>query len=462
VGERDELQVPDESGTAYPLALTMAVTLETVPVPQGRHALLPERPDRRWTCAPKIRNDIGGWRDAQEGDGVAQALVDVIRHQVSPMVPGFRVVRLVPPPEATGERTVTVDQTNTSVVVGERVVVKWMRDLSDAVHPGPTTLAHLAAVDFLGVPVTHGLLLWKTPGGQEVPCAVVTGYLPRARDGWEWCVDAAAQAMGLTEAVSPAPRSGSGTGALPLVDPWLHDFPARLGRLTAKLHIALARPSRVIPEPSHQVDFSVVRRWHASARRRLEDAIRLATSLDRGEATLRPRVEALAESIDSLLSITDSVLIQRIHADLHVGQILRWPGGLAVIDFDGNPIVDPLDEPADTAVSAGTNAAVQPAARDVAQMLRSIDHVARIVDKRTGFANTATVDAWSTTARAQLLNAYRRELSEAEHSHLLDERLLPAFEAEQVCRELIYSARHLKRWAYAPLGSLRLMYPGGP
>ncbi len=34
------------------------------------------------------------------------------------------------------------------------------------------------------------------------------------------------------------------------------------------------------------------------------------------------------------------VLVQRVHGDLHVGQILRWPGGLVVVDFHPNPVVE--------------------------------------------------------------------------------------------------------------------------
>src|SRR3954468_21654162 len=59
-----------------------------------------------WSCAPE--RSAGGtvadedWVDAEEGDGAAQALVDLLRYEELPSVPGFRVVRLGAPPEATG------------------------------------------------------------------------------------------------------------------------------------------------------------------------------------------------------------------------------------------------------------------------------------------------------------------------------------------------------------------------
>lgn len=108
--------------------------------------------------------------------------------------------------------------------------------------------------------------------------------------------------------------------------------------------------------------------------------------------------------------------IQRVHGDLHVGQVLRWPGGLVVVDFHPNPVVE--------LAGLSVSQAMAPAARDIARLLRSLDHVARVVDKGTGFAMTPAVDAWSESARTMLLDTYRLELESAGHPELLDERLV--------------------------------------
>ena len=139
--------------------------------------------------------------------------------------------------------------------------------------------------------------------------------------------------------------------------------------------------------------------------------------------------------------------MQHIHGDLHVGQILRWKDGLAIVDFDGNPV----------APSAG--GVMHPAARDVAQLIRSLDHVGQVVLHRNPQLPTAPVRAWLGRCRGELLDAYRRSLQDKAMTFLLDERLLPAFELEQELRELVYAERHLPDWAYAPLGSLRDLLP---
>ncbi len=391
-------------------------------------------------AAPQMSGDEG----PEEESGIAEAFVNLLRHEVIPPVPGFRVVRLVPPPEAHGERPVE-DESASSVVVGERVVVTWVRQVQDSDHEAPRTLAHLDAVGHFEVPETHGMLLWTAPSGREVPVAWATKYLPRARDGWDWCLELAQRALGVTS----TGRSGGS-------DSWASDFPARLGRTAAKLHLALATPSAILPEPTAVAPADLVRAWHAAARRLVGEAERVARdgTLEGVADVLIPRLGLLQAAVDHLGAVADAsealdgeqVLIQRVHGDLHVGQILRWPGGLAVVDFHPCPMVE-VD-----GLSVGQ--AMQPAARDIARLLRSLDHVARVVDKGTGFAMTDRVDAWSCAARARLLDAYRSELAEAGRSNLLDERLLPAFEAEQLCREIVYASEHLPSWVYAPLGGL--------
>ena len=162
----------------------------------------PAAPAARRTTPLRCRGWAGRRRSGDEArptrsPGIAEAFVNLLRHEVIPPVPGFRVVRLVPPPEARGERPVE-DEDVSSVVVGERVVVTWVRQVQDADHEAPRTLAHLDAVDYFEVPETHGMLLWTAPSGREVPVAWATKYLPRARDGWDWCLELAQRALGVT------------------------------------------------------------------------------------------------------------------------------------------------------------------------------------------------------------------------------------------------------------------------
>ncbi|MFC7644494.1 hypothetical protein ACFQX6_30165 [Streptosporangium lutulentum] len=316
-----------------------------------------------------------------------------------------------------------MDQTNHSVVVGESVVVKWLTPPAPLPQPTPDMFAHLTSVGFTATATPYAAVSRRRDDGDgELLLALVTAYLPEAVDGWEWCVD---------EAVS------GGTA-----------FAADLGVLAADLHAALATPSATFPDPVRhappgqgQHGTGPVNPWFARA----EEAVNTALALTGGDdgAWLSTHAGALRAEIAPLAPAGATPLI-RIHGDLHVGQTLRWRDGYAVIDFDGNP----------TVVGAEP---FQPAARDLAQLTTSLEHVGQVAVKRRD-ADPLVIAGWAAAARAALESAYLGRLTELGHAALLDRSLLRPFEIEQECRELIYAARHLPRWRYAPMGVLRSWY----
>jgi maltokinase len=363
-----------------------------------------------WACTPE-RSSGGSvaaeeWGEAAEGDGAAQAFVELLRYEELPAVPGFRVVRLGAPPEATGERAMNPDptdgRTHSNVVVGERVVVAWMRRTVDAPHPGAITLQHLTEHEFMGVPELYGLLLWRTPEGREVPVATATRYLPRSRDGWGWCRELVDVAAGLGTQPAPAGTPPAGIDLSPL------ELPARLGRLVGKLHVVLATSSSVDPGPTTTVDAADVRDWQRRVRAVLE------AGGDTADA------ESLDELVDDVASGRTRVLVQRVHGDLHVGRVLRWTRGLSVVGFDAAPVMPSL---------AGART-LRPAAADVARLLASLARVADEAARRPEMPSGAP-ESWYGEAREQVLCAYRSTLAAEERTDLLDERLLAAFEAAE-------------------------------
>ncbi len=136
---------------------------------------------------------------------------------------GFRWAQGTHPrePVEPGERTIDVDQTNSSVVVGERVVVKWVTTPLVGPHPAPERLRRLVEARFAAMPEVWFGLEWLTPDGDWVPVVTAVSLVPGATDGWTWCLDEARTALG----VQSAP-------AVP--------FAHRLGEVTAAMHRALA------------------------------------------------------------------------------------------------------------------------------------------------------------------------------------------------------------------------------
>ncbi len=422
---------------ATPLRLVDAADLST-----GRWIGVVEDADGdRWTVPMIVES--GALRRAVAGDGVAEALVrgivdvhEMHRTRGSATTPEGRAIQGDRPfvadgwhsAEAVGERAVTVDQTNESVVVGERAIVKWTVALPrpgvTGAQPAGHRLATLRGAGFASTPLPWGLLWFAEQDAPNRLLATVAEFLPGAEDGWDWAVeDVRRLARGdstLEDAVAPA---------------------ARLGELTARMHQALASAG------VSSADDRLTARWTARAYDDLDAAVQLVDGPE--GARLRARAGRVAVAFAAFRECVGTPLID-VHGDLHVGQVLRHgdPADYAVTDFDGNPVLAPEErsEP-------------QPAALDVAGMLASLDHVGRVVLKRTDGVDPAVVRQWISAAQVAFVDAYRATLASVGSLELLDERLLVPLRLQQECREFLYAVRHLPRWRYVPDAALLDLLP---
>jgi len=313
------------------------------------------------------------------------------------------------------ERPITVDQTNASVVVAETVVVKWLTPPVPEPHPAQLVLAHLQAVGFTEVPAFHGM---HTVDGMVE--AVVTGYVAGALDGWDWCVD------DLTAALT-----SSATFTEPL------RWAERAGAVSARLHLALATPSTIVPEP---VGLGSPAVEHDRGLSLLQAALACTAGTEGGR--LAERATAIRALIDTISHIGE-VDQQLVHGDLHVGQLLRAGDQLFVNDFDGSPVAD-----------AAMRRARRTPVVDLASLLQSFDHVGRVVAKRRP-ADADAIDTFIAAALAACRAGYERlrPLTAAER------QLLAPLRAIQELHEFVYASRSLPRWLYVPDAALTAMFP---
>ena len=314
------------------------------------------------------------------------------------------------------ERPISVDPNNHSVVVGESVVVKWLRSPSPPPHRGAQLLAHLTAVGFAEMPPYLG-----APEVDGNVIAVVTGYLPGSTDGWEWYVDELTAGF----------ERGDTTVAI--------ETAAHIGALAARLHRALSRPSTIVPAPCRR---ATTEAEHRRGTRLLDEAVRVTPGAA-GER-LATRITSLRGDLD-LLDASGAIDIQPIHGDLHVGQLLRdGTGRIAVTDFDGDP-VSPPGEPDSDGVERRS------AMVDLASLVQSVDHVARVVAHwRPDLGDQ--VRPFVAAATTGVVEGYA-EMAPVEH------RLLKALRAIQELHELVYAAHVRPRWRYAPDAALATLYP---
>jgi maltokinase len=306
----------------------------------------------------------------------------------------------------TGSDVMAGEQSNTSIVVSTQaageVMVKVFRVVQHGQNPDAELQAALSETGAEYVPRFVGALdaEWRDAGetmgaGQ---LAVAQEFLRDAEDGW------------LTA------RRAVDAGA---------DFSReafQLGRATAALHATLAQRLPTEP-PGPAAVASMTEIWTA----RLEAAIRDVPSLTAHRDAIQT---AYADA-----AVIDWPRLQRIHGDLHLGQILhaqardaeRW----VFIDFEGEPLrtIEERTRP-------------EPPLRDLAGMLRSFDYAA-------ASSTHPEADAWARRAGDAYLAGY-----EDAGGSLGDHALLTAFELDKAVYEASYEARNRPSWLPIPLRAI--------
>lgn len=383
------------------------------------HALRVVHSDRGHRAEP-VTLSGESWVSSAPGDGAGLAVLHRLRNRMA-VEDGFRVTAHTwVPVEDGSERSVGVDQTHASWVVGDRVVVKWMTEPLAGPHPAADRLRRLSEVGFVESPALVGVIEWCEPvTGHWVPVVVVQEYLPGTQDGWVWALDEARHALGLL----PGGRPG---------------FGADLGDVVGRMHLALADdpPARMSPQLAQRcADEAVASLAHAQG---------YLERYDPDSATLLADHRSEIEAVLAGLADAAGTPILPLHGDLHVGQVLRdRDGQLAVVDFDGNPTS-----------SADLRAAPAPAARDVAQLLVSLENVEHVVRHYAPELSTEDGRAWTAGEQAAFLTGYRRALGD--RGDLFDEALVPAYDWGQVCQEIVYAGqREFLEWLYVPAAELR-------
>jgi maltose alpha-D-glucosyltransferase/alpha-amylase len=303
------------------------------------------------------------------------------------------------------ERRISAEQSNTSVVIGERLILKLYRLLEPGENPDVQVSAFLTDVGFADTPALAGSVRYEA-AGEPASAAMLQAFVPDAGDAWS--------AMRSTLAADPR------RGVI---------MAERIGDLTARLHRALASRPADPAFPSRAATVAETAAWRASA----EQELARATDALRGAE--RQSLVAVAPSVrerfaDAFGSAAGGAIVSRIHGDLHLGQLLARPdGGLSVIDFEGEP-ARPIAE----------RRAPSSPLRDVAGMLRSLDYAARTAEREHGLG----ADAWLGDARRAFLDAYGDS----------DAGLLAAFELEKACYEVRYEAAMRPDWLWLPLGAV--------
>lgn len=331
------------------------------------------------------------------------------------------------------ERALGLDQSNTSTVLGERLLLKAYRRLLPGLNPDLEMQAFLSEeVAFPGVARLAGWSELVTRDREVTTVALLQEYVADGEDAYETIAERLTSWI-----LAPGDVSVE----------WATGIAADMGALTAGLHTALADPPRdavgFLPRDATR---DQLREWRRDAHHQLDAAVAAVGRVDPAVAQeLRDLAPSIAARFTRFEATPTRPLVMRIHNDLHLGQILAAPDGYRIVDFEGEPL-RPIEERRRPASPL----------RDVASMLRSLDHVGRSArrraERRRGRAAEGglDIDAWLDRARERFLEAYREASRGAAVSLSVDDDLLEAFEFAKECAEYVYAATWLPDWLWAP------------
>ena len=341
-----------------------------------------------------------------------------------------------------------VEQSNSALVRDQLDFLKWSR----RIEPGPSVELEMAETlgerRFPHIATLLGHLSYRRGEGHPSLQALLHAYLQNGTEGWQLALTSLRDLYASAE----ESEAGSARERWELVEEQGGSFQgeaARLGAVTADLHLALADPSLsgvLAPVPVRRAQLAA---WADSMTRQLDQL------LEGGEpalAALAERRDLIVARFDALRHLREGGQAIRVHGDYHLAQVLRTDEGWKIVDFGGEPAGE-VEERRHRSSPL----------RDVAGMLRSFDYAAgAALAERMRPEDPLWPHLYA--AGAAWANANREAFWAAYLERVRGSQLLPgggsalvvrrAFELRKAIYEVGYELGHRPDWAVIPLSFL--------
>ena len=380
-------------------------------------------------------------------------------------------------------RAGSAEQSNTSIIYGDALILKMFRRLQPGENPDVEIGRFLTEVaHFNCIPPFLGEIAITSASGEKTTIAMLQGLVANEGDGWAWFLRQLSGfyrhvALNSGAPVVPPPEFGTKRSQpvwVPEIGQETMEAAGLLGRRTAEMHIALSSHSTehaFIPEPCSHDDLKADALQIESQIQSALGALKLGlsaldeTAADDAGLLLSKRLELIDRS-RSIVDLAAAGQRIRIHGDYHLGQTLKTGttdgssrnGDFILLDFEGEP-ARPLSQ----------RRRKQSPLKDVAGMLRSFSYVAfaglKEYEKSTGPSTETPVttslskwaQAWQRYASTEFLDAYYETIGKSPEllpSPREAQTLLEAFVLEKALYELLYELNNRPTWVHIPLAGI--------
>ena len=341
---------------------------------------------------------------------------------------------LFPPPNVPASRVLSVEQSNTSLIYGDRLFVKLFRKLEPGINPDVEMTRFLSdTAGFPHMPRFRAALHWT-----DTSLALASEFLPNPGDAWSLALKEFARYVDNPTAL----------------DDWLAAA-RRIGQRTGEMHYAFAHAPNefreLTPEPLTAEDVGAILMSMLETARAAAEALSQDSIAASSEAIgMLPRLLSALDGMRPIQALIERIQQQpprgvkiRIHGDYHLGQVIHTGDDFLIMDFGGEPLR-----------SVAERRAKQPAVRDVAGMLRSFHYAAFAA---RGNAAPETSEAWAQASQEAFLAGWRSALAD---SPVANESLLPVFLLQKAFYELSYELSHRPDWAHIPMRGILTLTHG--
>ncbi|OQR30030.1 maltose alpha-D-glucosyltransferase [Pseudomonas sp. T] len=355
-------------------------------------------------------------------------------------------------------RVLSVDQSNSSALIGDKLLLKLLRRVFPGVHPEAEMGGYLSRRGYANIAPLLGEVRRIDARGEPHTLMLLQGYLSNQGDAWSWTLNQLERAMrdGVLPGVEAAEPGFDVMEELRL-------FAGKLGQRLGEMHQLLAEATDVPDFGLHRSGAADSAAWNSSIGMQIEQALE-ALQRSRGHLDERGGVMVdwllekrgeLLQAVANLARLAEGGVMIRVHGDLHLGQVLVVQGDAFLIDFEGEPN-RPLAE----------RRRRHSPLKDVTGVLRSFDYAAAMALRS---AQGTEAPAELQAARAELALRYRREARDAFleayraaavdlphewHGREGEGAALALFSLEKAAYEVLYEAGHRPDWLDVPLQGL--------